>query len=211
MAKKRKRKQAVQEAAEPQFEQAVSEIAPESAEPPDDPAVAEIVEEKILQTPEPEDEMTQLQRQLQETQVRADEYLDDLRRERAAFQNYKRRQEAERVEMRQQAQSFLLMDILPILDDFERALQVIPPEAQEAGWFEGIMLIQRKLQNFIELNGVSLIEVEPGQEFDPFLHQAITHEENENYQEGQIIAQVQRGYKLGERVLRPSMVRVAKG
>lgn len=156
------------------------------------------------------DELEILRQQLDAAQAQADEYLDDLRRERAAFQNFKKRQENDRVELRQMVVSSFVIDILPIIDDFERALGAVPEEQAEQPWIEGIQLIQRKLRTVLESTGVVPVEVEPGQLFDPFLHEAVSYEENEDYCEGEIIAVVQKGYQLGTRTLRPAMVRVAK-
>lgn len=171
-------------------------------EPGEEPAATE-EEEEI-------DELTALRQQLEAAQTQADEYLDDLRRERAAFQNYKKRQENERAELRQMAQVHLMTQILPILDDMERALETVPDEKSDQPWIEGMLLIQRKLKTMLENNGVVPIETEPGQPFDPFIHEAVTYEEHDDHQEGQVIAIVSKGYKLGDRVLRPAMVRVAK-
>lgn len=170
---------------------------------------AKTVDADILE-PEPEDDLTRLQSQLEKTQAQAQEYLNDLQRERAAFQNYKKRQENERAQMYEMAQANLLLQLLPVLDDFERALENAPKETCEPDWLQGILLIQRKLKGMLQAAGALPIEAEPGQDFDPFFHEAITYEENAEYAEGQIIARVQQGYKLGERVLRPSLVRVAK-
>jgi molecular chaperone GrpE len=171
----------------------------------------EIVAEEA-QAPEEEeiDELTSLHQQLEATQAQADEYLDDLRRERAAFQNYKKRQENERAELRKMAVASLLNQILPVLDDLQRALEAVPEDQSEQPWIAGILLIQRKLHTTLEAVGVVTVDAEPGQPFDPFIHEAVTYEEQEDHQEGEIIAVVQKGYKLGQRVLRPAMVRVAK-
>jgi molecular chaperone GrpE len=156
------------------------------------------------------DEQMALRLELEEARTRADEYLDDLRRERAAFQNYKKRQQSERAELQQIAVSGLVVQILPILDDLERALEAVPEEQVDEPWFAGIRLIQRKLQATLEVTGVEPVEAEPGQLFDPFFHEAVTYEEDEDRQEGEIIAVVQKGYKINHRTLRPAMVRVAK-
>lgn len=169
-----------------------------------------VVEPQAIEQETEGDELTAMRQQLEAVQAQADEYLDDLRRERAAFQNYKKRQQNEQAELRQTAQAGLLTQILPILDDMERALQAVPEDKADQPWIEGILLIQRKLQNTLEGIGVVQVEVEPGQLFDPFLHEAVSYEEHEDHQEGQVIAVVQKGYQLGERVLRPVMVRVAK-
>lgn len=177
-------------------------------------AAVEVVEAEVVEEEEEEeeeiDELTALRQELEAAQAQADEYLDDLRRERAAFQNYKKRQENERAELWQMAQAELLVQILPIRDDMERALEVVPEEQADQPWVEGILLIQRKLQATLEGIGVALVEAVPGQPFDPFIHEAVSYEEHQDYEEGQIIAVVQKGHKLGERVLRPAMVRVAR-
>ena len=190
----------------------------------DDDSATEVIEGEVVEAPtdfvdedleiieieEESDELESLRQQLDAAQAQADEFLDDLRRERAAFQNFKRRQENERVELRQSVASSFVIDILPIIDDFERALDAVPEEQAEQPWIEGIQLIQRKLRTVLESTGVVPIKVEPGQLFDPFLHEAVSYEENEDYCEGEIIAVVQKGYQLGTRTLRPAMVRVAK-
>ncbi len=170
-----------------------------------------VAEAEALEEEEEEiDELTALRQQLEAAQAQADEYLDDLRRERAAFQNYKKRQENERGELRKMAVASLLNQIVPVLDDLERALEAVPEDQSEQPWVEGILLIQRKLHTTLEGVGVQPVDAEPGQPFDPFIHEAVTYEEQEDRQEGEIIAVVQRGYMLGQRVLRPAMVRVAK-
>jgi molecular chaperone GrpE len=172
--------------------------------------VDEVILDELSEAIEEEDELAALRQELETVQAQADEYLDDLRRERAAFQNYKKRQANERADLRQMAVSNLMIQILPILDDLERALEVLPEEQDDQPWVAGVELIQRKMRSTLENNGVVLVEAQPGQSFDPFIHEAVTYEENENHKEGEIIEVVQKGYKLGERTLRPAMVRVAK-
>lgn len=183
-----------------------------------DAATSEVLEGEIvaeeaeaLEEEEEEiDELAALHQQLEAAQAQADEYLDDLRRERASFQNYKKRQENERAELRKMAVASLLNQILPVLDDLQRALEAVSEDQSEQPWFEGILLIQRKLHTTLKAVGVVTVDAEPGQPFDPFIHEAVTYEEQEDRQEGEIIAVVQKGYKLGQRVLRPAMVRVAR-
>ncbi len=186
--------------------EAVETVEAEVLEPDEKTIEAEVLEpdEEIVEQEQ------ELERLLQEAQAQAQEYLNDLQRERAAFQNYKKRQGNERTKTYQLAKSDLLLQILPALDDFERALENVPEEASELDWLQGISLIQRKLQGVLQAAGALPIEAKPGQDFDPFFHEAVTYEENDDYEQGQIIAQVQQGYLLGERVLRPSLVRVAK-
>jgi molecular chaperone GrpE len=183
----------------------------------DEPAVevieGEIVEEEteaLDEEKEEIDELEALRQQFEEAQAQADEYLDDLRRERAAFQNYKKRQENERAELRQASLAGVLIQILPVVDDLERALEAIPEDQADQPWVGGVTLIQRKLLTTLEGFGIVPVEAEPGQPFDPFVHEAVSYEEHKDHQEGQIIAVVQNGYTLGQRTLRPAMVRVAK-
>ncbi len=196
-------------AKEPTVEQELIEIPSESEDV--DVELEDIIEEEEAEAVEEEiDELTALNRQLEAVQAQADEYLDDLRRERAAFQNYKKRQENEWAELRRRAQVDLLVQLFPIFDDMERALEAIPDEQAEQPWIEGLSFIQRKLDKTLSGLGVVLVEAEPGQVFDPFIHEAVTYEENQERKEGEIISVVQKGYKHGERVLRPTLVRVAR-
>ena len=155
------------------------------------------------------DELTALRRELEEQKAKAAEYLDGWQRARAEFANYKKRIEKEQEDMIQFANGAFITKLMPVMDDFERAFQTLPPNLMGMTWLEGIVLIQRKLQILFEQEGVAVIETE-GQFFDPALHQAVTHEESEEHEEGQIIGEVQKGYKMGDKVLRPSLVRVAK-
>jgi molecular chaperone GrpE len=150
---------------------------------------------------------------MQEEKEKADQqckdYLEGWQRERAEFQNYRRRIE------RDQAQTTLLITgqvikkYLVILDDLDRALKTRPAQGEGAAWSEGVELIYRKLQTVLESEGVERIPAET-QVFDPTMHEALTHEDSPNHQSGQIIEVVQQGYKIGDRVLRPALVRVAK-
>ena len=157
----------------------------------------------------PEDPLAALRSELDAVRAQADEYLDQWRRTAAQFSNYKKRVEKEQAEFTKMANAALITRLLPIVDDFERAFQTLPPGLRGMTWIEGIALIQRKLQLLLEQEGVEVIETE-GKTFDPLLHEAVSYEEAEGFEEGQIIAEVQKGYKMGERVLRPSLVRVAK-
>ncbi len=156
-----------------------------------------------------DDALVALQAELDAAKAQADEYLDQWRRSAAQFSNYKKRIEREQAEFTRLANATLISRLLPVMDDFERAFETMPPSLSSITWVEGLALIQRKLRLVLEQEGVEVIETE-GQTFDPLLHEAVTYEEAEGFDEGQIIAELQKGYKLGERVLRPSMVRVAR-
>jgi molecular chaperone GrpE len=181
----------------------------ESLAPEETPAEAEPRPERDEECAEEVDELPALRRELEEQKAKAAEYLDGWQRARAEFANYKKRIEKEQEDMIQFANGAFITKLLPVMDDFERAFQTLPPNLMGMTWLEGIMLIQRKLQILFEQEGVAVIETE-GQFFDPALHQAVTHEESEEYEEAQIIGEVQKGYKMGDKVLRPSLVRVAK-
>jgi molecular chaperone GrpE len=149
--------------------------------------------------------------QLAEAQAQAAEYLDGWQRARAELANYKRRVETQRAEMILSANAELLAKLLPILDDLELALANSPNDDAEVlmEWREGITLILHKFRAVLSSVGVSPIQAE-GEVFDPTVHEAISHEPSPDHESGQIIAQVRQGYKLGDRVLRASLVRVAQ-
>ncbi len=148
-----------------------------------------------------------LEAQLARAQEDAHKYLANWQRAEADFQNYKRRAEQERDETRRFGLASLIINLLPILDDFERAFGSLDARLAGLTWFEGIYHIYRKLQQALQNAGVTAIAAE-GQPFDPRLHEAVAHAEGE---EGKVLAEVQRGYKLHDRVLRPAMVVVGKG
>jgi molecular chaperone GrpE len=149
-----------------------------------------------------------LQAELEKAQAQAAEYLDGWQRARAEFANYKKRVEAEREELRRAGNEALLLKLLPVVDDFERAFQTLPEELADTPWVNGITMILRKLQVILESEGVVPIEA-VGQPFDPQRHEAVIEEETGDHPDGYVIAEVRRGYRLGERVLRPAMVKVA--
>jgi molecular chaperone GrpE len=172
-----------------------------SAEAPAEPALeAEAMSFVSLE------EFEALKKQLEESQAQAAEYKDGWQRAVADFQNYRKRVERENSEVYQNAVAGIIKSYLPIVDDLERALQSRPADL---AWVEGIELIYRKLQAILEAEGVKRIEAE-GQVFDPTVHEAISQEPSENHASGQVIEVVQNGYMLGERVIRPALVRVAQ-
>jgi molecular chaperone GrpE len=175
-------------------------------------AVAEEVAEEVEEAVEVEEvsELETLSKELEEAKAQAAEYLDGWQRARAEFANYKKRNEQERQELFKLANTTLITRLLPIFDDFERAFQTLPSNLLSLTWIDGIALVYRRLQAILEAEGLTLVETE-GQSFDPLLHEAVTYEESEEHEEGQVIGEVQRGYQLGDRVLRPALVRVAKG
>ena len=155
------------------------------------------------------DEVATLRQELDEAKAKAAEHLDGWQRAVADLANYKKRVERERTEAHQATTGAVITRLLPAVDDFDRAMKDAPSGESEKQWVEGIGLIQRKLHNIVEGAGVERIEAE-GAMFDPYWHEAITHDESENHGEGEVIEVIQQGYRLGERVLRPALVRVAK-
>lgn len=144
----------------------------------------------------------------------AAQYLDALQRERASFINFRRRVEQERTETAQYATANVLKKLLPIVDDFDRALQAIPEnERKHNKWVAGVELIARKLHNLLEQEGVQPINAE-GQPFDPNTMEAVAFEDNTDKgakRHADTVSEVfSKGYKMHDRVLRPAMVKVTR-
>jgi molecular chaperone GrpE len=151
-------------------------------------------------------EVEALKKQLEETEAKVSEFKDSWLRSQAEFQNYKKRIERDNELMKFSMKGDIVKKILPVLDDLERALQNRPADDL---WANGIELVVRKFQNIVESEGIKRIEAE-GAEFDPNFHEAISNEPSEEVESGHVIAVVQNGYMLGERVIRPALVRVAQ-
>jgi molecular chaperone GrpE len=149
------------------------------------------------------------QQQIAELEAQLAEYKDQWMRAVADFKNYKRRAETERAELLRTAGVGVAQKILPIIDDFERAVDNVPPEIESHSWWEGTKLILHKLHALLESENITPIDA-LGEDFDPNLHDAVLYEEAEG-QDGKVVAELQKGYRVGERVLRPTMVKVGKG
>ena len=141
-------------------------------------------------------------------QKERDDLYDRLLRKTAEFDNFRKRVERDRKDMIEWASADLLGDLLSIVDDFDRALAApAPPEAQ--AYKSGIEMISRQLAELLKKRGVTTIDP-LGTDFDPHLHQAVAYEEAEGAREGEVTGVMARGYKLGDRLLRPALVKVAK-
>jgi molecular chaperone GrpE len=138
-----------------------------------------------------------------------DEFKDLLLRKSAEFDNYRKRMERDRQSLSDAAAANMLEELLPLVDDLERALKV-DASADVGSYRRGVELILGKLNDILRKRGVRPIEA-LGAEFDPYYHQAVAHEHVEGRREGEIVEEFRRGYMLGDRLLRPSMVKVAKG
>src|SRR3954471_7941372 len=139
-----------------------------------------------------------------------DALQDRLLRTAAEFDNYRKRMDRERRELSEYAATDVLKDLLPILDNFERALHApatATPETEALR--KGLELVHRQMLDVLKKRGVKLIEA-LGADFDPNFHQAVIHEPSATHREGEVMEELQRGYLIGDRLLRPAMVKVAK-
>ena len=138
----------------------------------------------------------------------AERNLEGWQRERAEFQNYKRRVERDQKDIQRRSELDTIVKILPIVDDFERALANIPSDLLDNSWVHGTALILNKFKRLFEDYDITMIN--PANEpFDPYLHQAIMREDSSEVESGHIIETLQKGYKSGDTILRPALVKVA--
>ena len=153
------------------------------------------------------DDIDAVKAQLDEERQKAQSYYASWQRAAADYQNFKRRVEEERSETARFANAALIINMLPLLDDLDRALKNVDAHLAGLTWVDGIRLIHRKFQAVLEMTGVEEIEAD-GQTFDPSLHEAVSQGPGE---ESKVISVVQKGYRLGDRVIRPAMVVVGNG
>ena len=147
--------------------------------------------------------------ELEAARKEGEEYLTALQRERAEFQNFRRRTAEERMRDLGLAGEDLIRKVLVLADDFDRAIEARPASVSQDAWFDGIAAIDRKLRQLLESEGVTPIEADAGKPFDPREHEAIANVPNTGRAEGEIVDEVRRGYRLRDRVLRPALVAVA--
>ncbi|MBZ0285598.1 MAG: nucleotide exchange factor GrpE [Anaerolineae bacterium] len=138
----------------------------------------------------------------------AQDYLAGWQRERAEFNNYKRRVEREMKDIAQNASAETLFQIIPIIDDLERAFTHIPAELEGNVWVDGVIGIHRKFQKLVDELGLTIIDP-VGQPFDPSRHEAVGMEDSSEIESGHVTTTLQKGYARGERILRSALVRVA--
>jgi len=167
------------------------------------------MEEQLEEEPtqEAREDIEALKQALAEAKAKAEANLAGWQRAQADYTNYKRRAEQEKEEISQFANSILILNLLPVLDDWERALASIPEDQADLGWVEGVRLIERKLRGTLEALGLSPIEA-LGQPFDPNLHEAAMQGKGE---EGIVVGELRKGYKFRDRVIRPTKVVVGNG
>lgn len=169
-------------------------------------------EEALNSEAEPEtidvEDVESLKPALAEAQQKAEDYLANWQRAQADFINYKRRNEQERRDFSRFANAELMLSLLPVLDDLERALNSVPPaKSAKHSWLEGIRLVERKFKSSLEAQGLTPIRA-LGEPFDPNFHEAVRQDKGK---EGIVIEEFQKGYMLGDRVLRPAKVVVGNG
>jgi molecular chaperone GrpE len=156
----------------------------------------------------PEADAPAAQTEVSELQKQRDDLYDRLLRTSAEFDNYRKRIERERQQASESAAAGFISDLLPLIDDFERALRTDAGTGAD-GYRQGVELIHKQLLELLRRRGVRPIEA-LGAEFDPHFHQAVSYEPAEGRPDGEVIEQFRRGYMLGDRLLRPAMVKVAK-
>jgi molecular chaperone GrpE len=139
----------------------------------------------------------------------SDELVTALQRERAEFQNFRRRTAEERLRELGLAGEDLIRKVLAVADDFDRAIEARPASIATDPWFDGIAAIDRKLRQLLESEGVTAIDASAGKPFDPREHEAIANVPHTDRAEGEIVEEVRRGYRLRDRVIRPALVAVA--
>jgi molecular chaperone GrpE len=142
--------------------------------------------------------------------ARADEHLALAQRAQADYANLKRRTAEEREQSLGLANEILLAKVVAVADDFDLAIEHVPAEARETAWLEGIAAIDRKLRALLESEGVTPIEA-LGRPFDPAIHEALSHVPGTGRPEDEVVVEIRRGYRIRDRVLRPSLVAVSDG
>jgi molecular chaperone GrpE len=156
-----------------------------------------------------EQDVETLRSELAELAQKADEYLRLAQRSQADFINYRRRVEEERVQQAREATLAYIQRLLPVLDDFERALANAAPEDLDSNWGKGLLLVERNLRSLLAADDVQRIPAE-GALFDPREHEAVGQQPSADTPEGHVLHVVRPGYRKGDRVIRPAQVIVAK-
>ncbi len=187
----------------------VAEEAAQSAEATSQPDIVE--GEIVTDVPaEKTEEQPVNEEQLEQARQEAARNLENWQRTAAELANFKRRQEEQMKLQRDMIKSEVLQGVISAMDDMDLAFQNVPAEidGRLLGWVEGFRLVQRKLDRVLDEQRV--VPVNTQGSFDPNFHEAVSYEESKDHQEGEIIAEVRKGYQIGNRVIRPALVRVAK-
>lgn len=166
-----------------------------------------IIQNGVEPTESSVDDVEQIRKALEEEKAKAEANLAGWQRAQADFINYKRRMEQEREETSKFAKAGLVCNILPALDDLDRAFDSIPAHLQTEAWIEGVRLIERKLRSCLEAEGLCKIDA-MGESFDPNIHEAVKQDKGK---EGIVVGEMLKGYKFKDKVIRPSKVIVGSG
>jgi len=158
--------------------------------------------------PESADDLERLRAELAEIEQKADEYLRLAQRTQADFINYRRRVDEERAVLAREANLAYIQRLLPVLDDFERALASATPDQLESSWGKGIELVERNLRSLLATDDVQRIAAE-GAEFDPREHEGVGRQPSGDVPEGHVLHVIRQGYRKGDRVIRPAQVIIA--
>lgn len=164
---------------------------------------------KNIEEAEEKDEMTLTQERLEEALREKDQFRSIAQRAQADLINYRKRAADEQKEIRRNANTSLLLKVLGIVDDLNRAVDMVPEDAVSPGWMEGLNLVQRNLANVLDSEGVTKIEAE-GQPFEPWGHEAVFYQETPDGEHGIVTDVIRDGYKLRDRVIRAAQVVVSK-
>ena len=176
----------------------------------DSPKEEGVTEEKQTMVALTFDEYDAMEKEIETLQEQVEENKDGWLRTRADFDNYKKRVQRDATRSYQDAMTSVVKVFLNAADDLERALKNKPRGNEIESWISGIELIHQKLLTQMKNLGIEQMDVNPGDEFDPNIHEAITQEDHEKFKDGQIIDVVQPGYRISDRIIRPAMVRVAR-
>lgn len=171
-------------------------------------SVAEQTDEE-LEVADLEEQIEDLEEELERSEEEKEEYINKLQRQRADFSNYKKRVKKEKDRLKENATKELVSDLLPILDNFERALASSAEDENLADFMEGMEMISRQLVKVLQQEGLEEIST-IGEEFDPNLHEAVAKESSDEYESGVVIEELQKGYSFNGQVLRAAMVKVAE-
>ena len=171
-------------------------------------AAPEAPDNAAQETPAAQTSAADLPARVQELEERAQRYLANWQRAQADLQNFRRQVERDQEQMAQASSAALMQQTLSVLDDLERAFTNVPSNLLALTWIEGVWLVYKKLEALLVARGLEPMAVQPGQTFDPNLHQAVTQVDGVA---GVVVDVVQRGYTVGGRLLRPALVTIGNG
>jgi molecular chaperone GrpE len=168
------------------------------------------VEETVETTEEVVEDVKEetVEDKLEAALAKADENWDKYLRQLAEFENFRKRSNAEKAGMYNNGVRDVVEKLLPVIDNFERAIASVPEDEREGGMFKGVEMIQKQFLEIMSAVGVEEIPAE-GEPFDPNVHSAVMHVEQEGCDDNVVVEVFQKGYKLGDKIIRPSMVKVA--